>query len=129
MSPHWPTVSYNNCYNTLNFRKKYISSLLHQIHRTAICTRYVFINTRFLVLERSLSVGVVGNQVRLYEINVSSATNILATVSLTGTTYTPVTKRLVLDSTPSETLSAILRISKASPSAQSSRTGANPWSL
>jgi hypothetical protein len=54
-------------------------------------------NTRFLVLERSFSVGVVGNQVRLYEINVGSATNILATTSLTGATYTPVTKRLVLD--------------------------------
>ncbi len=54
-------------------------------------------NTRFLVLERSFSVGVVGNQVRLYEINVGSATNILATASLTGATYTPVTKRLVLD--------------------------------
>ena len=38
----------------------------------------------------------VGNQVRLYEINVSSATNILATASLTSAVYTPVTKRLVL---------------------------------
>jgi hypothetical protein len=54
-------------------------------------------NTRFLVLERSFSVGVVGNQVRLYEINVSNATNILAIAALTGATYTPVTKRLVLD--------------------------------
>jgi hypothetical protein len=54
-------------------------------------------NTRFLVLERSFSVGVVGNQVRLYEINVSSATNILATASLIGAAYTAVTKRLVLD--------------------------------
>jgi hypothetical protein len=54
-------------------------------------------NTRFLVLERSFSVGVVGNQVRLYEINVSNATNILATTALIGATYTPVTKRLVLD--------------------------------
>jgi hypothetical protein len=54
-------------------------------------------STRFLVLERSFSVGVMGNQVRLYEINVSSATNILATTALTGATYTPVTKRLVLD--------------------------------
>jgi hypothetical protein len=54
-------------------------------------------NTRFLVLERSFSVGVVGNQVRLYEINVSNATNILATASLIGAAYTPVTKRLVLD--------------------------------
>lgn len=54
-------------------------------------------NTRFLVLERSFSVGVVGNQVRLYEIDVRAATDILATPSLAGAGYTPVTKRLVLD--------------------------------
>lgn len=54
-------------------------------------------NTRFLVLQRSFSVGVVGNQVRLYEIDVSRASNILATASLVGATYTPVTKRLVMD--------------------------------
>lgn len=53
--------------------------------------------TRFLVLERSFSVGVVGNQVRLYEIDVGSATNVLNTPALAGATYTPVTKRLVLD--------------------------------
>jgi hypothetical protein len=54
-------------------------------------------NTRFLVLERSFSVGVVGNQVRLYEIDLSKATNVLSTPALTGATYTPVTKRLVLN--------------------------------
>ncbi|ALV07529.1 esterase-like activity of phytase family protein [Roseateles depolymerans] len=51
--------------------------------------------TRFLVLERSFSVGVVGNQVRLYEIDVANSTNVLASASLTGAV--PVTKRLVLD--------------------------------
>lgn len=54
-------------------------------------------NKKFLVLERSFSVGVVGNQVRLYEIDLSAATDVLNTASLVGATYTPVTKRLVLD--------------------------------
>jgi hypothetical protein len=53
--------------------------------------------SRFLVLERSFSVGVVGNQVRLYEINISNATNVLNIASLTSGNHTPVTKRLVLD--------------------------------
>lgn len=52
-------------------------------------------DTRFLVLERSFSVGVVGNQVRLYEIDITPATNVLTSTSLTGAT--PVSKRLVLD--------------------------------
>ncbi len=51
--------------------------------------------TRFLVLERSFSVGVVGNQVRLYEIDISKASNVLSTATLAGATA--VTKRLVLD--------------------------------
>lgn len=51
--------------------------------------------TRFLVLERSFSVGVVGNQVRLYEIDTAAATNVLTATSLAGAT--PVTKKLVLD--------------------------------
>lgn len=51
--------------------------------------------TRFLVLERSFSVGVIGNQVRLYEIDTAAATNVLTAASLTGAT--PVSKRLVLD--------------------------------
>ncbi len=54
-------------------------------------------NTRFLVLERSFSVGVVGNQVRLYEIDISAATNVLTTPALAAATYTPVTKKLVLN--------------------------------
>ena len=53
--------------------------------------------TRFLVLGRSFSVGVLGNQVRLYEIDVSKATNILNLASLNGATFTAVNKRLVLD--------------------------------
>ncbi|QPF74757.1 esterase-like activity of phytase family protein [Roseateles sp. DAIF2] len=51
--------------------------------------------TRFLVLERSFSVGVVGNQVRLYEIDTAKASNVLSAANLAGAT--PVTKRLVLD--------------------------------
>lgn len=54
-------------------------------------------DTKFLVLERSFSVGVVGNQVRLYEVNIAQASNIIKTAALTGAAYTPVTKRLVLD--------------------------------
>jgi len=54
-------------------------------------------DTRFLVLERSFSVGVIGNQVRLYEIDISEATDVLSTAALAGATYTPVSKHLVLD--------------------------------
>ncbi|MEJ7804646.1 MAG: esterase-like activity of phytase family protein [Telluria sp.] len=54
-------------------------------------------NTKFLVLERSFSVGVVGNQVRLYEIDLSQASNVLTTAALAPGAYTPVSKRLVLD--------------------------------
>lgn len=59
--------------------------------------------TRFLVLERSFSVGVVGNQVRLYEIDISNATNVLNASSLANAV--PATKRLLLDF---ETLKASL---------------------
>lgn len=52
---------------------------------------------RFLVLERSFSVGVVGNQVRLYEVNLAGATNVLNTAALDGASVTPAGKRLVLD--------------------------------
>lgn len=51
--------------------------------------------TRFLVLERSFSVGVVGNQVRLYEIDIGGASNVLTSATLQGATA--VKKRLVLD--------------------------------
>jgi hypothetical protein len=53
--------------------------------------------TRFLVLERSFSVGVEGNQVRLYEVDVRDATNVLAQAALTAGNYKVVSKRLVLD--------------------------------
>lgn len=53
--------------------------------------------TRFLVLERSFSVGVAGNQARLYEIDVADATNVLEMPALSGASYKPVSKRLVLD--------------------------------
>lgn len=53
-------------------------------------------NTRFLVLERSFSVGVVGNQIRLYEINLAAATDVSSIAALDGG-QTAVTKRLVLD--------------------------------
>lgn len=54
-------------------------------------------NDRFLVLERSFSVGVIGNQVRLYEIGLEGATNVLSLPSLKSATYKAVSKRLVLD--------------------------------
>lgn len=52
---------------------------------------------RFLVLERSFSVGVTGNQVRLYEIDATNATDVLSRPALGAGSYTPVSKRLVLD--------------------------------
>lgn len=52
---------------------------------------------KFLVLERSFSVGVTGNQIRLYEIDISNATNVLTTSALSAGAYQPVSKRLVLD--------------------------------
>jgi hypothetical protein len=54
-------------------------------------------NTRFLVLERSFSVGVIGNQLRLYEIDVSKASNVLDSATLTPGSYVPVSRRLVLN--------------------------------
>lgn len=54
-------------------------------------------NTKFLVLERSFSVGVNGNQVRLYEIDTAPASNVLNMPVLAGASFTPVSKRLVLD--------------------------------
>jgi hypothetical protein len=67
--------------------------------------------TRFLVLERSFSVGVVGNQVRLYEIDVRGATDVLTVPSLPGSVYTPVSKRLVLNfETIKDTVSGIANL-------------------
>jgi hypothetical protein len=51
-------------------------------------------STRFWVLERSFSVGVVGNQVRLYEVDVEGATDVL-NMPLAGART--LRKRLVLD--------------------------------
>jgi hypothetical protein len=53
--------------------------------------------TRFLVLERSFSVGVIGNQVRLYEIDTGKATDVLNISALSASNHTPVSKRLVLN--------------------------------
>ena len=54
-------------------------------------------NSKFLVLERSFSVGVEGNQVRLYEIDLGGATDVLGLPALAGANYKPVSKRLVLN--------------------------------
>ena len=54
-------------------------------------------NTKFLVLERSFSVGVEGNQLRLYEVDTHGATDVLAMPALAGASYTPLSKRLVLN--------------------------------
>jgi len=67
--------------------------------------------TRFLVLERSFSVGVIGNQVRLYEIDISEATDVLPMAALAGATYAPVSKRMVLDfETLKDTLGGIANL-------------------
>jgi hypothetical protein len=66
---------------------------------------------RFLVLERSFSVGVIGNQVRLYEIDTSNASDILTVPALAGATISPVSKRLVLDfETLKDTLGGIANL-------------------
>lgn len=51
---------------------------------------------RYLVVERSFAVGV-GNHIRVYEIDVRGATNVLGRSSLAGARYRPVGKRLVAD--------------------------------
>ena len=51
---------------------------------------------RLLVLERSYSYGV-GNTVRVYEVDLSAATDVSGMEALAEATYTPVSKRLVLD--------------------------------
>jgi hypothetical protein len=48
--------------------------------------------THYFVLERAD-----GNNVRLYEIDVTGATNVAGVRALAGATFTPVTKKLVLD--------------------------------
>jgi hypothetical protein len=56
--------------------------------------------THFLVLERSgveAADGSFKDYIRIYEIDISNATNVAGTDALTGATYQPVEKRLVLD--------------------------------
>jgi hypothetical protein len=52
-----------------------------------------------LALERSFSVGAEGggNTIWLYEIQTQGATDVSGTFSLLNTTFTPVTKRLILN--------------------------------
>ena len=52
--------------------------------------------TRLLVLERALAAGV-GFDVRLYEVDVSGASDVQDVGSLAGASYRPVTKRLLLN--------------------------------
>ncbi|APW36851.1 hypothetical protein RD110_06300 [Rhodoferax koreense] len=54
-------------------------------------------NSKFLVLERSFSVGVEGNQIRLYEIDLAGASDVLGVPALAGASYKPLSKRLVLN--------------------------------
>lgn len=52
-------------------------------------------NGRLLVLERSFAFGATFFQTRIYEVDVSDATDVFSLGTLTGTTYTPATKRLL----------------------------------
>jgi len=59
--------------------------------------------THYLVLETATAPGK-GNSVRLYEIDTAKATNITTVKSLSGATFTPVSKTLLLDfATPAPT--------------------------
>lgn len=54
--------------------------------------------TRLLVMERSFAVGATPDySVKIYEIDLTNATDVASVSALQGATYTPVTKRLVLD--------------------------------
>lgn len=53
-------------------------------------------STRLLVLERALAVGV-GFDVRLYEVDVSGATDVRDVESLAGASYRPASKRLLMN--------------------------------
>ena len=56
-------------------------------------------DTRFIGIERSFSVGAPGTgyAIKLYEINLAGATNVLGLSSLANAAYTPVSKTLLLD--------------------------------
>jgi len=51
---------------------------------------------RYLVLERGFADGV-GNSVRIYEVDLTAATNVGGVNSLVGATFTPASKRLLVD--------------------------------
>ncbi|MCB2406852.1 esterase-like activity of phytase family protein [Hymenobacter lucidus] len=54
--------------------------------------------TKLLVMERSFAVGATPDYlVRIYEIDLAAATDVSSVAGLQSATYTPVTKRLVLD--------------------------------
>ncbi|PJJ54451.1 esterase-like activity of phytase family protein [Hymenobacter chitinivorans] len=54
--------------------------------------------TKLLVMERSFAVGATPDyQVKIYEVDLAAATDVNTLGGLQGATYTPVTKRLVLD--------------------------------
>ena len=52
--------------------------------------------THYLVLERATAPGA-GNSVRLYEADITNATNVTAVSALAGATFTPAAKTLLLD--------------------------------
>ncbi len=56
-------------------------------------------DTRFIGIERSFSVGVpgTGNSIKLFDIDISRATNVSGLTTLSGATFTPATKTLLLD--------------------------------
>lgn len=53
-------------------------------------------SSTFIAIERSFSTGV-GNSIRLYEVNISDATNVAGLDALNGATYTAAEKTLILD--------------------------------
>jgi hypothetical protein len=56
-------------------------------------------DTRFIAVERSFSVGVpgTGNSIKLFDIDISGATNVIGLSSLSGANFTPVRKTLLFD--------------------------------
>ena len=52
-------------------------------------------NGKLLALERSFALGLSFYQTRIYEVDVSNATNVIGLATLVGTVYTPASKRLL----------------------------------
>ena len=52
-------------------------------------------NGKLLALERSFALGLSFYQTRIYEVDVSNATNVIGLSTLVGTVYTPASKRLL----------------------------------